>query len=262
MKYLFSETGMKVLESLTFTKTLYAFDFDGTLAPIVGTPTEAKISRDMGKLLDDLSSQVPVAVVSGRSIKDLKLRLGFEPGYVIGNHGLEGLASTRESSVTTSRICASWKEQLKERWGKLKNDPGVFIEDKTFSMALHYRKSRNKKRARHELFSRIENLDPPPRIILGKSVMNLVPAGALHKGVALLELMMQCGLKTALYIGDDDTDEDVFSLPDGGIITIRVGHKKSSQAQFFLKRQREVKSVIRELLSQMQRHKVKKRVLH
>ena len=257
MKYLFSETGMKVLESLTFTKTLYAFDFDGTLAPIVGTPGEAKTSKDMGKILHDLSSLVPVAVVSGRSIIDLRSRLGFEANHLIGNHGLEGLSSTKESSDRAHKICASWKLQLQNKWGKLKNDSGIFIEDKLFSLALHYRKSRNKKNARHELFLRIETLNPPPRIILGKSVMNLVPAGAPHKGVALLELMMQCELKTALYIGDDDTDEDVFSLPDAGIITIRVGHKKSSQAQFFVKRQTEVKRIVRELMTRLQKNNAK-----
>ena len=257
MKYLFSKTGMNILESLTFTNTLYAFDFDGTLAPIVGTPGHAKISRDTEKLLDELSSLVPVAVVSGRSIMDLKSRLGFVPSHMIGNHGLEGLSSTKESSDLASKICSSWRGQLKLKWGNLKNDPSVFVEDKTFSLALHYRKSRNKKTARHELFSKIENLDPSPRIILGKSVMNLIPTGAPHKGVALLELMMKWELKTALYIGDDDTDEDVFSLPDRGIITIRVGHKKSSQAQFFIKRQGEVKSLVRELLSRLQKHKTK-----
>lgn len=253
MKYLFSETGMKVLESLTFTKTLYAFDFDGTLAPIVGTPDEAKASKDMGKILHDLSALAPVAIVSGRSIGDLKSRLRFEADHLIGNHGLEGLSSTKDSSDRAHKICASWKAQLQNRWGKLKNDSGVFIEDKSFSLALHYRKSRNKKTARHELFSKIETLNPPPRIILGKSVMNLVPAGAPHKGVALLELMMQCELKTALYVGDDDTDEDVFSLPDAGIITIRVGDKKSSQAQFFVKRQTEVKRIVSELLTSIRK---------
>ncbi len=257
MKYLFSETGLKVLESLTFTNTLYAFDFDGTLAPIVGTPSEAIISKDIGKLLDELSSLAPVAVVSGRSILDLKSRLRFEPSYLIGNHGLEGLSSTKESSGRVSKICTSWKEQLEHKWGKLKSDPGVFVEDKIFSLAIHYRNSRKKTNARHELFSRIESLHPSPRIILGKSVINLVPTGAPHKGVALLELMMHCGLKTALYIGDDDTDEDVFGLPDNGIITIRVGHKKSSQAQFFVKRQGEVKSVIREILTRLQKGSAK-----
>jgi trehalose 6-phosphate phosphatase len=257
MKYIFSKTGMKVLESLTFTKTLYAFDYDGTLAPLVGTPDDAKISKDMIKFLEDLSLLAPIAIISGRSVSDLKSRLGFEPSSLIGNHGLEGLSSTKESSDRASKICLAWKNQLEIKWGKLKKDPGVFIEDKQFSLALHYRKSRNKKVARHELFSKLENLNPSPRIILGKSVMNLVPTGAPHKGVALLELMMRHDLKTALYIGDDDTDEDVFSLPDAGIISIRVGHKKSSQAHFFVKRQSEVKSIMREILIGFQKNKIK-----
>jgi trehalose-6-phosphatase len=53
-------------------------------------------------------------------------------------------------------------------------------------------------------------MEPAPRIVLGKSVINLIPAGAPHKGVALLELMVHLKIQCALYIGDDDTDEDVF----------------------------------------------------
>ncbi len=257
MKYLFSETGMRVLESLTFTKTLYAFDFDGTLAPIVGTPDEVRMSRELNKLLKDLAARVPVAILSGRSIEDIEPKLNFEPSFLIGNHGLEGLSTHSTSSKMATTACVGWKHQLIEKWGPLKKDPGVFIEDKTFSLALHYRKSRNKKSARQALFSRIESLTPSPRIILGKSVMNLLPAGAPHKGVALLELMMKSEVKAAFYIGDDDTDEDVFSLPDANVITVRVGHKRSSQAQFFIKRQTEVNSIVKELLSRLQK-KVKK----
>lgn len=259
MKYFFSEVGLRVLDSLTFTKTLYAFDFDGTLAPLVATPDQANISRDLKNLLEEISALVPVAIVSGRSVEDLKSKINFNVAYLIGNHGLEGLSSTASTMTLAAKTCRLWKQQLTEKWGPLKNDRGVFIEDKSFSLALHYRKSRNKIVARHELFSRIESLTPSPRIILGKSVMNLIPAGAPHKGVALLELMVNSGLNSAFYIGDDDTDEDVFGLPDSGIISIRVGHKKSSQAQFFVKRQNEVKAILKELLNRLQKQKPQRR---
>lgn len=88
-------------------------------------------------------------------------------------------------------------------------------------------------------------------MILGKSVINLVPPGAPHKGVALLEAMMTLNLKCALYIGDDDTDEDVFSLPDTNIISIRVGEKRASHAQFFIKRQTEVNNILKKLIKQV-----------
>ncbi|MBN8554870.1 MAG: trehalose-phosphatase [Deltaproteobacteria bacterium] len=260
MKYLFSEPGKNLLESLTFTKTLYAFDFDGTLSPIVKNPEDATISKSILASLAELSDLVPVAIISGRSIKDLKTRLGFEPSYLIGNHGLEGLGSTKASIEASREICENWKSQLNARWGSLKNDSGIFVEDKMYSLALHYRKSRNKKQARLNLFEKIENLEPSPRIILGKSVMNLIPVGAPHKGVALLELMMVLELRSAFYIGDDDTDEDVFSLPDEGIITVRVGSKKTSHAKFFVKRQSEVHRIIKELTHRLQALAKKKKI--
>lgn len=251
MKYLFSEQGRKLLESLTFTKTLYAFDFDGTLAPIVKSPDDAKLGSTLRSLLKELSEFAAVAIISGRSIQDLKLRLGFEPPYLIGNHGLEGLSATKESAEAAQSLCQSWRTQLGQNWGELKADPGIFVEDKTYSLALHYRKSRNKRAARMTLFEKIEGLKPSPRIILGKSVMNLIPVGAPHKGVALLELMMKLELRAALYVGDDDTDEDVFSLPDEGIVTVRVAHKRTSNAKFFVKRQTEVRRILREILSRL-----------
>lgn len=154
----------------------------------------------------------------------------------------------KESIGRAESVCREWVGQLQKAWTPLKADGGTVIEDKTCSIALHYRRSRNKKSARVELFSMIERLQPSPRVILGKCVMNLIPAGGPHKGVALLEAMMKLNLKCAFYIGDDDTDEDVFALPDHRIITARVGQKSSSQAQFFLRRQTEMNRLLRMLI--------------
>jgi len=125
---------------------------------------------------------------------------------------------------------------------------GVEIEDKTYSIALHYRKSQAKKKARMDILEVVSNLDPRPRIIMGKCVVNILPTGAPHKGVALVELMLQAGIKSAFYIGDDDTDEDVFSLPNARIMTVRVGKKSSSQAQFYIRNQSEVGRLLRTIL--------------
>ena len=76
----------------------------------------------------------------------------------------------------------------------------------------------------------------------------MVPASAPHKGAALLELMHQLDCTAALYIGDDDTDEDVFSLPDTRILTVRIGKNKISAARFFLKRQTEITEVLRSIV--------------
>ncbi len=154
----------------------------------------------------------------------------------------------RNLNPSNKNTCKVWIEQLHKTWGKVSNT-GVSIENKSYSIALHYRKSRNKKKSRVDLFNQIQTLTPPPRVILGKCVMNLVPAGAPHKGVALLELMLSLNLKCAFYIGDDDTDEDVFSLPDSRIISVRVGRKKTSQAQFYINRQAKINKVLRKLIA-------------
>jgi trehalose 6-phosphate phosphatase len=60
--------------------------------------------------------------------------------------------------------------------------------------------------------------------------------------------MHQLNCTAALYAGDDDTDEDVFSLPDTRILTVRIGKKKISAARFFLKRQTEITEVLRSIV--------------
>ncbi|NUM89735.1 MAG: trehalose-phosphatase, partial [Bdellovibrionales bacterium] len=70
-----------------------------------------------------------------------------------------------------------------------------------------------------------------------------------HKGTALVEAMRHIGAEAAFYVGDDDTDEDVFSLPEGNIVTVRVGRRAGSRAQFFLQRQRDINRLLRRLVS-------------
>lgn len=248
MKYLFSESGLSILESFCFTNTLFAFDFDGTLAKIVSTPSEAKMTCETAQLLERLNRYVPVAVISGRGIQDLKLRMSFQPKYLVGNHGLEGPVSTKISEKELKEMCYLWNSQLSQKLPLILGTNGVEIEDKTYSLAVHYRKIRDKANARAVLSKVLSDLQPTPRIILGKAVYNIVPAGAPNKGMALLDLMEQSNTRTAFYIGDDDTDEDVFSLSDQKVLTVRVGTKRSSQARFFIQRQSEINRILRELL--------------
>jgi trehalose 6-phosphate phosphatase len=84
--------------------------------------------------------------------------------------------------------------------------------------------------------------------VLGKSVVNVMPPTASHKGTALLEYMRRLGCSTALYVGDDETDEDVFALRDARVLTVRIGKKNGSSARYFLKRQTEITQVLRLLV--------------
>lgn len=244
---LFSKNSLTVLESLSFTKTLYAFDFDGTLAKIVRVPSAAHMASTTENLLKELSSLAPVAVISGRSIKDLKQRIGFRPHFLVGNHGLEGLGESKDSLAQARKVCSNWRDRL----NAISFEPGIEVEEKTYSIALHYRRSRNKKLSRSQIQSAIDLLRPSPRIITGKSVYNLLPPGSPHKGAAMLDLMQKCSAKHALYVGDDDTDEDVFSMPytGGQLMTVRVGKKRSSSASYYIDRQGDMSRLLKLLIA-------------
>jgi trehalose 6-phosphate phosphatase len=252
MIYLFSRDGTQFLEAVCFSKTLFAFDFDGTICEIVKEPGAAEVAQTTCELLCKLSDAAPTAVISGRGLGDLRKKLAPFPGVLVGNHGLEGIHSSAGKLPLYRKVCERWRKSLdRELLGKRPVD-GIEIEDKAFSIAVHYRKSRSKKKAKAVVLEAVSGLNPAARIILGKCVVNVVPAGAPHKGIALLELMLKTGARSAFYIGDDDTDEDVFALPDPRLFTVRVGKKRTSRAKFYLQRQGEMNSLLRRILKNLE----------
>jgi trehalose 6-phosphate phosphatase len=248
MEYLLTDRGRSELEALLTVHSLFAFDFDGTLAKIVRDRHTAQLGRPIRLWLGELAKRAPTAIISGRSMEDLRTRVGNTVPYLIGNHGLEGLHVTQQVVRQAQNTCRGWKQLIEERFGTELTRCGVFVEDKSYSLSFHYRNAGQKDDARALVFHVLAELSPPPRIVLGKAVVNVVPAAAPHKGAALLELMYQLNCTAALYIGDDDTDEDVFSLPGTRILTVRIGKNRISAARFFLKRQSEITEVLRSLV--------------
>jgi trehalose 6-phosphate phosphatase len=246
MKPLFSKANLEALRNLANAKTLYAFDFDGTLARVTPRPTDTLIAPLTEKLIQHFSEIAPVAIVTGRSTRDIKERLTFNPDYIIGNHGVEGIHDNDESLGKSKRICKTWMTQLNhERFVD-----HIEIEDKVFSISIHYRRSNHKPKARKKIEAAISRLSPPPEMIPGKFIFNLLPEGSPRKGDALVKLLRLTGYRNVFYIGDDETDEDVFSLPyeDGEMITTRVGYKAKSSAQFFIERQNEINRLLKILI--------------
>ena len=83
----------------------------------------------------------------------------------------------------------------------------------------------------------IEKLDPPPQKFGGKFVVNLLPPDALTKGDALEAAMKMFGLKRAIFIGDDVTDEAVFQLENVDVFGIHIGKDGQTAAPYYLKKQ-------------------------
>lgn len=242
MQYLFSPRNRKTLKEFALSRTLVAFDFDGTLAPIVRDRHRAEIRQSTKDRLAVLASLYPTVVISGRARSDVQRRLrGTGVGNIIGNHGCEPWST----SPGMEKSVQNWLPALKQG---LLRFPGVKIENKRFSVAIHYRDERRKRAACAAIAAAARDL-PAVRIVGGKQVVNILPGEAPGKGLALEREMRETHCKKAIYIGDDETDEDVFALRGHGrVLTIRVGANRDSLARYYIRNQREIDRLIQTLV--------------
>ena len=219
---------------------LLCLDFDGTLAPIVPDPADAHISGETRAVLERLTSLpgVTIAVVSGRSVRDLQTRVGLNV-ILAGNHGLEMIEG---NTRWRNPAAATWEPLLHEicrelvvRAGQI---PGALVEDKGLTASFHYR---NVASAEVPLISQILNSVVAPRheyffLRKGRKVFEILPRARWDKGSAVLRILerlrkTQSGEIAVCYIGDDTTDECAFQQLPGGI-TVRVGESQSTTARF------------------------------
>lgn len=246
MIYLFGPTGQKSLEQFCKHAALYAFDFDGTLAPMDAIPDNAGMRPATERLWAELRERVKVAIITGRSRKDAATKFTQQPHYLIGNHGLEGVSQDRSKQLKAKETVREWNKPLNERLKKL---GGVEIENKVYSVSVHYRQARHHGRAKSAILEMGSRLSPVPRMIPGKCVVNLVPPGSPNKGTSLLDVMKAMRVKHALFVGDDHTDEDAFHLKHPGLFTICVGKRAESGAKYFMKSQSEIDRLLRLLVT-------------
>ncbi len=244
MKDILAASDRDVIERVARSQSLLAFDFDGTLAPIVADREAARMRGRTRALLLEVAQLYPCVVISGRSRGDVLPRLdGAVMVEIVGNHGIE--PSPDQESVAA--INAALRRALAlELYGVA----GVEMEDKRFSLAIHYRGSRDPIEARRVIHEAAARIAIPTRLIDGKFVVNVVAAGAPTKGDAVLRLRRKLGVEIGLYIGDDDTDEDVFKIEADRdqLVSIRVGMSSTSAARYFVRTQRYVDALLARLL--------------
>lgn len=252
MLFLFSTAGQSRLSKVVKPGMLCVFDFDGTLTPIVPYPDQARLSLPMKKRLRELSQLTPVAVITGRSLDDIRPRLEFEPAYIVGNHGLEGLPGWESRRETYETLCLQWEAVLQQALrDHSRYEPGILIENKRYSLSVHYRLTRDHEKVEKQLQDLFRAQTPQARIIAGKRVFSLVPPEAANKGEALERLIGITGAHAALYVGDDVTDEDVFELSREDILSIRIGISANSAAKFFLAHTGEMVQLIDDLIHRL-----------
>ena len=244
MKHALGQEGRAELARFVRAGALLAFDYDGTLAPIVARPEDAVMRPRTRELLAAVSRRCPVIVVSGRARRDALRRLdGVAVLEVIGSHGVETGGPAPPRFVERVR---RWRGELEQRLRALR---GVAIEDKGYSLAVHYRQADDPAGARERIGAASAGL-AGARVIGGKAVVNVVPAEAPDKGRALLAACDRYACGRAVFAGDDDTDEDVFALDrPASVMGIRVGEAAGSAAAWFLREQEEMDALLESVLA-------------
>ncbi|MDP2924407.1 MAG: trehalose-phosphatase [Candidatus Omnitrophota bacterium] len=260
MRYLFADW-QRLKERIKRNRPFIFLDYDGTLTPIVETPQKAILPEETKEILIRLSRRpkCKLAIISGRALKDIKKLIGIKNIIYAGNHGfeLEGPKIKFKNSFAQKyqKLFRRIKEDLENKLSKIKD---VFIEDKGYSLSLHYRLVKEEdiplvKTIFHETII-IPCVKGQLKIFMGKKVFEIRLPSDWDKGKAVLWLLarQQFGLKDnkvfPIYIGDDITDEDAFKALRNKGLTVFVGNPKKSQANYYVKNTWEVKEFLEKIL--------------
>ncbi|MBD0258567.1 MAG: trehalose-phosphatase, partial [Cytophagales bacterium] len=235
-------------------------DFDGTLAPIVPRPEDARMPGEVRELVRQLAATCTVAVVSGRDRADVAGRVGIPEIIYAGSHGFDigGPGGIHLQHREGETFLPDLYQARKDLLHRLAGVEGIQIERKKYAVAVHYRNvPRERQQEVREVVHAIAHAMPRLHPIPGKKVVELRPAIDWHTGKAvgwIMEaLQLDAGKVLPLYIGDDLTDEDAFRFLKGKGVGILVGdHGAGTDADYRLKDLGQVKQLLHILVKYFQ----------
>ena len=192
-------------------------DYDGTLTPIAPRPDLANLSNDTRRLLARLAALMPVTVITGRDLSDVKQRVGLDDIVYVGSHGfdIEGPGIDQRPSAASEATRALIARIGSELDRKLGDVPGIILEPKRFSAAVHYRLvAEDRVAPMLDIVNEIAARQTELRVTGGKKLAEIRPVVDWHKGSAVFWVLSARGLDREdvlpLFLGDDVTDEDAF----------------------------------------------------
>jgi trehalose 6-phosphate phosphatase len=213
-------------------------DIDGTLLDLAPTPREVWVPPGLARTLTGLLEKTSgaLALVSGRSLNDIDLIFAPEQFPAVGGHGAEMRISGDNEAVATH--APPMDKELKRRLAAIARlSPGILLEDKGYSLALHYRLAPHAEKAIYAAVSliRADLPNAPIEVLPGKCVCEIKHSG-FNKATGVLELMTHEPFRgrRPIFIGDDVTDESVFAImPDLGGLAFSVGRRAKGVADHF-----------------------------
>ncbi|HEY0219043.1 MAG TPA: trehalose-phosphatase [Afipia sp.] len=194
----------------------FLLDIDGTLLDLAATPSEVKVPRGLEATLSELHARTDgaLALVSGRSLDDIDRIFAPMLLPVVGGHGAEMRLSASNEAVDVH--APPMDKDLKKRFAAIAQlSPGILLEDKGYSLALHYRLAPHFERTIYDAVSaiRADLPEAPIEVLPGKSVCEIKHSG-FTKASGVTELMKHEPFvgRQPIFIGDDVTDETVFAI--------------------------------------------------
>ena len=214
---------------------MLAFDFDGTLTPIVDLPDHAALAPEVRATLESLSGQdrYLAGIVSGRSLADIRARVDVPGLFYAGNHGLEmagsGLDFVHPDAEKLRDTQTELYHQLRSHLADL---PGVLVENKGLTLSVHYRMAAERAAEVEARFNRTVSPFARPggvKTTKGKMVLEARPDLPWGKGEAIARLWeIYQDISLTIFFGDDVTDEDGFAVVQAaGGIAVFVGEGRA-----------------------------------
>jgi trehalose 6-phosphate synthase/phosphatase len=208
---------------------VFLLDYDGTLVPLASLPDLARADQELMVLLRRVrASGASIHVVSGRRRDDLSAWLGELDVTIWAEHGAWHRPSGSDTWQPTVTIARDWMEQVRPILDQFAaRTPGALVEEKSSSLAWHYRTADvqfGSQQARELRLMLLEALQDQPLDILEGSKVIEVRWRGIHKG-RVVERVLASGVHPAalVAIGDDRTDEEMFEAMPPESTTIHVG---------------------------------------
>lgn len=245
------DTGLQraLIETAGTSRLLVTSDFDGTLAPIVADPADARPLPEAAAALEALAAlpDTAAALISGRELAVLRELSAASPAvHAVGSHGAEfdtGFVHEIDTALL-AEIIATLRSIAENR-------PGVAVETKPASVALHVRNASGADgeaalAAAHEAAASWD-----AQLTEGKAVLEFAVI-VTDKGEALDVLRDRCAATAVVFLGDDVTDEKAFRRMRAGDIGVKVGPGETL-AEFRVDSPAEVAAVLRALAAERSR---------
>ncbi len=204
-------------------------DIDGTLAPIVARPEDARLFPGCRSLLQDLQRRgVRLAAITGRTLEAARSILGLEGVAYGANQGITLFVDSREETDPAALAYAPLVRRAMAELEPRIAGPGVVMEDKGTLLTVHYRLAPDPQTAREAILAAIAT-SPASRAFQvheGRRAIELRPAVRVSKGTAMETLVERLKINSVLCLGDDTTDIDMFRaarrLREEGWLTLTV----------------------------------------